>query len=71
MFDDDDNLFAAMRAGAHGYLLKGAEQEEIAGAVRAVARGEVVFGPGIADRVLDTFTRTADAAALLPGADRA
>jgi DNA-binding NarL/FixJ family response regulator len=56
MYDDDDNLFAAMRAGAHGYLLKGAEQEEIAGAVRAVARGEVVFGPGIADRALHSFT---------------
>ena len=55
MYDDDDALFAAMRAGAHGYLLKGAEQEEIAGAVRAIARGEVVFGPGIAHRVLTQF----------------
>jgi DNA-binding NarL/FixJ family response regulator len=67
MYDDDDNLFAAMRAGAHGYLLKGAEQEEIAGAVRAVARGEVVFGPGIADRVLNTFTAPADLAAPFEG----
>jgi DNA-binding NarL/FixJ family response regulator len=52
MYDDDDSLFAAMRAGAHGYLLKGAEQEEIARAVRAIAAGEVIFGPGIAVRVL-------------------
>jgi DNA-binding NarL/FixJ family response regulator len=49
---DDDSLFAAMRAGAHGYLLKGAEQEEIARAVRAIAAGEVIFGTGIAVRVL-------------------
>jgi DNA-binding NarL/FixJ family response regulator len=52
MYDDDDSLFAAMGAGAHGYLLKGAEQEEIARAVRAIAAGEVIFGPGIAVRVL-------------------
>jgi DNA-binding NarL/FixJ family response regulator len=52
MYDDDDSLFAAMRAGAHGYLLKGAEQDEIARAVRAIAAGEVIFGPAIAARVL-------------------
>ena len=52
MFDDDDSLFAAMRAGASGYLLKGAEQEEIERAVRGVASGEAVFGPGVARRVL-------------------
>ena len=52
MYDDDDSLSAAMRAGAHGYLLKGAEQEEIARAVRAIAAGEVIFGPGISARVL-------------------
>ena len=56
MYDDDDSLFAAMRAGAHGYLLKGAEQEEIARAVRAIAAGEVIFGPGIAVRVLHQLT---------------
>jgi len=53
MYDDDDSLFAAMRAGAHGYLLKGAEQDDIARAVRSVAAGEVVFGPGIAARILN------------------
>lgn len=56
MYDDDDSLFAAMRAGAHGYLLKGAEQDEIARAVRAIAAGEVIFGPGIAVRVLDQLS---------------
>jgi DNA-binding NarL/FixJ family response regulator len=52
MFDDDDTVFAAMRAGAHGYLLKGATQEEIVRAIRAVAAGEAIFGPGVARRVL-------------------
>ena len=53
MFDDDDSLFAAMRAGAHGYLLKGAEQEEIAArGARRRGRARSIFGPGIADRVL-------------------
>jgi DNA-binding NarL/FixJ family response regulator len=56
MYSDDDSLFAAMRAGARGYLLKGAEQEEIARAVRAIAAGEVIFGPGIAVRVLNHLT---------------
>lgn len=56
MYDDDDSLFAAMRAGARGYLLKGAEQEEIARAVRAIAAGEAIFGPGIAVRVLGHLT---------------
>ena len=56
MYDDDDSLFAAMRAGAHGYLLKGAEQDDIARALRAIAAGEVIFGPGIAARVLNQLT---------------
>ncbi len=56
MLDDQDSVFAAMRAGARGYLLKGATPEEIVSGVRAVARGEAVFGPGIADRVLRYFS---------------
>jgi DNA-binding NarL/FixJ family response regulator len=52
MFDDDDSVFAAMRAGARGYALKGAEQQEIARAIAAVAAGEAIFGPGIATRLL-------------------
>lgn len=62
MFDDDDTVFAAMQAGARGYLLKGAEQADIDRALRAVVAGEAIFGPGIASRVLGYFsaTRTAD-----------
>jgi DNA-binding NarL/FixJ family response regulator len=55
MFDDDAGVFSAIQAGARGYLLKGAEQEEIIGAIRAVAAGQVIFGPGIAGRVLGYF----------------
>jgi DNA-binding NarL/FixJ family response regulator len=52
MFDEDDSVFAAMRAGARGYLLKGAQQDEIVRAIHAVAAGEAIFGPAIARRVL-------------------
>jgi DNA-binding NarL/FixJ family response regulator len=55
MFDDDDWVFAAMRAGARGYFLKGAEQHEIARAIMAVAAGEAIFGPAVATRVLAYF----------------
>jgi DNA-binding NarL/FixJ family response regulator len=66
MYDDDDSLVAAMSAGAHGYLLKGAEQDEIARAVRAIAAGEVIFGPGIAARVLQQLTGAARPAPAAP-----
>ena len=62
MFDDDASVFAAMRAGARGYLVKGAEQEEIERAVRAVARGEAIFGPGVAGRVLGFLSNPPPAA---------
>ena len=52
---DDDSVFAAMRAGARGYLLKGAEPEETLRAIRAVAHGEAVFGAGVADRLMAYF----------------
>ena len=55
MFDDDDSVFSAMRAGARGYVLKGAEQQEIARAITAVASGEAIFGPAVATRVLAYF----------------
>ncbi|MGF7238456.1 MAG: response regulator [Frankia sp.] len=58
MFDDDDSIFAAMRAGAAGYVLKGAEQEQIIRAIRAVAGGEAIFGPGVANRVRRYLTGT-------------
>ena len=55
MFEDDDSVFAAMRAGARGYVLKGADQEEMLRAIRAVARGEALFGPVIAARLQGFF----------------
>jgi DNA-binding NarL/FixJ family response regulator len=55
MYDDDATVFTAMQAGARGYLLKGAEQDEIVGAIRAVAAGQAIFGPGVASRVLGVF----------------
>ena len=55
MYDDDESVFAAMRAGARGYLLKGADQREIARAVTAVADGEMVFGPAVARRMAAHF----------------
>jgi DNA-binding NarL/FixJ family response regulator len=56
MVRDDDSVFAAVRAGARGYLLKGADAEELLRAIRAVADGEAVFGPGVAQRVLGFLT---------------
>ena len=68
MLDGDDSVFAAMRAGARGYLLKGADRSEIARALEGVAHGEVVFSAGIAARVLAFFAagKGAAAAALDP-----
>jgi len=56
MYDDDATVFTAMQAGAQGYLLKEAEQDEIVRAVRAVVAGEAIFGPGVAERVLGYFS---------------
>jgi DNA-binding NarL/FixJ family response regulator len=56
MFEDDDSVFAAMRAGARGYLLKGADQDEIVRAIEAVGSGEAIFGPRVAARVIEYFT---------------
>jgi DNA-binding NarL/FixJ family response regulator len=55
MVEEDDSVFAAMRAGARGYLLKGADKDEMLLAIRAVGRGEAVFGPGIARRLTQYF----------------
>ena len=62
MFADDDAVFAAMRSGARGYIVKGAGQDEIERAVRAVANGEVILGPPIAQRAAALFTVRAAAA---------
>jgi DNA-binding NarL/FixJ family response regulator len=52
---DDESVFSAMRAGARGYLLKGAEPAETLRAIRAVASGEAIFSPGVAERLLEYF----------------
>jgi DNA-binding NarL/FixJ family response regulator len=56
MLEDDDSVFAAMRAGARGYVPKGANQAEMLRAIRAVANGEAIFGPGIAQRLIGFFS---------------
>ena len=65
MFDDDDSVFAAVRAGALGYVLKGNDPEDIVRAITSVAAGEAVFGPGIARRAL-TFLGAPGAQPVLP-----
>jgi DNA-binding NarL/FixJ family response regulator len=55
MFEDDESVFAAIRAGARGSLLKGAVQEETLRAIRAVASGEAIFGPAVASRLMHYF----------------
>lgn len=55
MFDDDDSVFAAMQAGARGYLLKGAEGEETVRAIHVVSGGEAIFSPAIAQRLMQYF----------------
>ena len=62
MSDEDENVLAALRAGAHGYAVKGAGPDEIVAAVRAVAHGEAIFGAGIAAKMLQHFSRVASAA---------
>ena len=68
MMEDDESVFAAVRAGARGYLLKGARRHEIVRAIQSVGAGEVIFGPGIADRVVTYFgsMRTRPAAEAFP-----
>ncbi|MER7394609.1 response regulator transcription factor [Streptomyces sp. NPDC000151] len=56
MFEDDEWVFTAMQAGARGYLLKDAERADILHAIRAVASGDVLFGSGIAQRVISYFS---------------
>ena len=55
LFEDDDSVFMALRAGARGYILKDADEEELARAIRAVGRGEAIFSPAVAERVLAYF----------------
>lgn len=58
MLDDDDSVFASMRAGARGYLLKGADPVEVERAVRAVANGEILLGPSVAARAVTYLAGT-------------
>ena len=58
MFEEDELVFAAVRAGARGYLLKDADDDEIAAVLRGIARGEAIFGPTTARRLLDMLGRT-------------
>jgi DNA-binding NarL/FixJ family response regulator len=69
MVDDDDSVFAALAAGARGYVLKGASGEEIAAALRTVAAGGAVFGAGIATLLLARNQGARSAPALSPGQD--
>jgi DNA-binding NarL/FixJ family response regulator len=57
MSDDDDSVFAAIQAGARGYLLKGAKRAELVRSVRAVAAGDAIFGPAVARRLMAYFSR--------------
>jgi DNA-binding NarL/FixJ family response regulator len=69
---EDDSVFAAVRAGARGYVVKGAEPAEVLRAIRAVAEGEAIFSPGIADRTLRFFAgQAALRGAALAGRDPA
>lgn len=55
MFDDDESVFTAMRAGARGYVLKGADQTELFRAVTAFAHGEALFSPSVAKKLIRFF----------------
>jgi DNA-binding NarL/FixJ family response regulator len=66
MYEDDDSVFAAMRAGARGYLLKGTGHTDIVHAITAVGAGTAVFGPSIAKRLIDYFGAQRSGAAAPP-----
>lgn len=56
LFEDDESVFAALKAGARGYVLKDADEDEMIRAIQAVARGEAIFSPAVASRLMDYFT---------------
>lgn len=60
MLEDNDSLFAAMRAGARGYILKGADKAEVLKTIWAVVNGEALFGPAIANRLTSFFQISGD-----------
>ena len=57
MSEEDASVFAALRAGARGYVLKGSDPSDLLRAVESISRGDAVFGPGLADRVLAYFSQ--------------
>ncbi len=58
LFEDDESIFAALRAGAHGYILKDAGEEEMVRAIRGIGQGQAIFSPAIATRLMDYFAVT-------------
>jgi DNA-binding NarL/FixJ family response regulator len=68
MFEDDESVFAALKAGARGYVLKDADRGTLVRAIRAVAQGEALLGPSVARRVLEQFSAPAPPAPAPPSA---
>ena len=66
LFEDDDSVFMALRAGARGYVLKDADEEEMVLSIRAVGRGEAIFSPAVATRVLAYFSKPASPPQVFP-----
>lgn len=66
MYEDADSIDAALRAGARGYLLKGAPQDDVVHAIRAAARGHVILGPGAAERLLERLSSPSAGTAVFP-----
>jgi len=66
---EDDTIFAALQAGARGYILKGAEGEETLRAIRAAANGEAIFSPAVSQRLSNFFTQPSPQTAPLPFPD--
>jgi DNA-binding NarL/FixJ family response regulator len=58
LFEDDESVFTALKAGARGYVLKDADEDEMIRAIKAVAQGEAIFSPAIATRLMDYFSAT-------------
>ena len=69
MFEDDQSVFAAMKAGARGYVLKGAKHEEMLRAIRAVSQGGAIFSPSIAERMISFFGMNRPANSKIPFPD--
>ncbi len=69
LLEEDDTLFAALRAGARGYILKEASEVEVLRAIRAVGEGEAIFSTSMAQRLVGFFSAPQQAASSLPFAD--